>query len=130
MAQIQYVKDKQNSYLVTMLICLFIIYYKFDVLITITLIAAGLIIHYCNKSLKAFAFLGKISYSLYLIHPLVLIYILGIGKKLFDIEKHQLLFLFIELIIVITAAFLFYILVERKSKNLAQKFKYRLHESR
>ncbi|WP_316804879.1 acyltransferase [Pedobacter nototheniae] len=124
MAQMQYTKTKQSTYLIVMLVCLFIVYYKFDVLITLTLIAAGLIIQYCNRSFKPLVFLGKISYSLYLIHPLILIYLLGIGKKLFDIKKHELLFLFSELTIVIIAAYVFYILIENKTRNLAKKLKY------
>lgn len=130
MAQMQYANTKQNSYLILMAINLFVIYYKFDALITIILIVSGLIIYYYNHSLKAFAFLGNISYSLYLIHPLILIYILGIGKRLSNFDESELLYLFVKLIIVIVAASIFYALVEKKSIRLAKRFKYSMDGSK
>jgi exopolysaccharide production protein ExoZ len=130
MAQLHYTKTKENLYLVIILISVLIIYWKFDALITSMLVISALTINYCNQSLKALSFLGKISYSLYLIHPLILICILGIGKKFFGTSQNELLYLLIKLVILIPSTYIFYILIEKKSIELAKRFKYNTNETR
>lgn len=129
MAQIHYEKTKKNLYLLLVLTSLLIISWKFDGLITTILIISALTINYCKQSLILFSFLGKISYSLYLIHPLVLIFVLGIGKKYFGTSQNDLLFLLVKLLILIPVTYIFYTLIEKRSIKLAKRFRYNTDET-
>lgn len=58
------------------------LYFHFGLLITIILAITINIIHFVKNICNVFAFLSKVSYSLYLTHFLVLIYLLGFTKRI------------------------------------------------
>ena len=62
-------------------------------------------------NIKPLTFLGDISYSLYLIHSIVLIVFLGLIKRInLNSNSDQILWLFIEVVVAILAAYLFFYL--------------------
>lgn len=129
MTILEYTKTKHWSFIIVALFCLVLIFLKFQSLITLLILIASLIIYYTNKSINILNFLGKISYSLYLIHPLTLIFILGIAKRLNLFYLNDLVFLFLQILICIAIGYIYYNLIEKKSIQLSQKLNYKNNES-
>ena len=103
-----------------------LIEYKFGLSIFILLFVTALIIFLLKLFIKPLKVLGDISYSLYLTHPFILIVILGITKKIaLPTDKYQLFCLFIEVVIAISFAYLFYRLVEKPSSDLSKRIFYK-----
>lgn len=103
----------------------FFIGYRFGLSIFSLLVISSFIVLYFKTSSKPLAFLGDISYSLYLIHSLVLILFVGLGKRLhFDLGHHQLFWLLLEVSTAIAFAFVFYILVEKPSLAMSKHIFY------
>jgi len=123
--------EYQNSNRVIYMVCFvagcILIYIHFD-LITLLLILTSCAIIILNKR-KYFilTFLGKISYSLYLLHPLVLLFIGGLFKRFVPYNNHnQLIILSMQLSVSISISYLFYILVEKPSLKFSKKL--RIHQ--
>ncbi|MES2446448.1 MAG: acyltransferase [Bacteroidota bacterium] len=124
MALLHYNMSKLKAYLVVILFCGILICLKIGVLSLILVIIAGLLITYSNKKFKPLTFLGDISYSLYIIHPLVLIYLLGTFKRLNIHFYDDLMKLTINISITIGFAYVLYRLVEKPSISLSKKISY------
>jgi exopolysaccharide production protein ExoZ len=108
-----------NIILPILLLCL--IAYKFGITIFILLTICSIAILSIKIFIRSLSFLGNISYSLYLIHGLVLIVFLGVVKRFHaDLNQNQLLWLFIEVSIAIISGYLFYLLIERPSLRLSK----------
>jgi peptidoglycan/LPS O-acetylase OafA/YrhL len=123
-ACMHYFESKEKAFLLSMLFSLTLISVHFGLMITLLIVAAGILLIFNKKTNVALKFLGDISYSLYIIHPLVLIYSTGIIKKLFtSYHQYELLVLLSQLIMAIIAAYLLYITVERPSIRLSKKIK-------
>lgn len=113
----------QNSILPLLLLILVLC--KFGLADFILLAFTSLMIISFRITIRPLKILGDISYSLYLIHPLVLIVFIGVAKKLsFNLNQNQVEWLFIEILTAIATSFLFYILIEIPSTNLSKKIKY------
>jgi len=107
------------------LLLLSLVAYKFGFPVFILLIFTIAIILLFKLTIKPLKVLGDISYSLYLTHPLVLIVVLGIAKRLqFATLQNQLLSLFFETTIAILFAYLFYRTVEKPTTILSKHIFY------
>ena len=119
---------KQNNITLHLLLptfCLGLIAYKFGLPVTLLLFISSLLIFLFNMNIKPLKFLGDISYSLYLIHPLLRIVFVGILKKIgINQDTHQLFWFFIQVTTSIFVAYLFFLLIEKQSLNLSKKFTY------
>ena len=114
-------KTWRNSILSLLLLCL--IAFSVRILEAILLIAPAIFILLPDKKIKPLAFLGNISYSLYLTHSFVGEICNGIFKRI-AISQYQLLCFGIELIAAMFFAWLFYVLIEKPSIELSKKFIY------
>ena len=99
--------------------------YRFGLSILALLVISSFIVLYFKTSVKPLIFLGDISYSLYLIHSLVMILFVGFGKRHhFDFEHYQLFWLLLEVSIAVLCAYLFYILIEKPSLAMSKRVFY------
>jgi len=100
--------------------------YKFGLITLILLVASSCVLLYFTTFIKPFFFLGAISYSLYLTHDLVLVVTGGILKRLqVDTNQNSLFWLLFEVLSAILVAYVFYILVEKRSLKWSKRIFYR-----
>jgi exopolysaccharide production protein ExoZ len=99
---------------------------RFGIPIFILLSCCCLIILYSKQIIKPLSFLGDISYSLYLTHTLIFAILLKVVVKFnLHTDNYALLWLFIETIIAIMAAYCFYLLIEKPSLRLSKRIFYK-----
>jgi exopolysaccharide production protein ExoZ len=116
-------RNLKNAILPTLLLCLTA--YKFGLPIAALLLISSLIILFFKYVVRPLIFLGNISYSVYLIHDLVLIFFVGIGKILhFEFAHYQLIWLLIETLAAIFCAWVFYIFIEKPSIKFSKRVFY------
>lgn len=121
---IEYQLSKKNVYILCYTMCAIMTYLHFDLLTLGLIIASSAMIILNNKEYFALNFLGHISYSLYLIHPLVLLYLSGIFKRFLpQLIHYQLIGLFIQVLLSIAVAYVFYLLIEKPSLRLSKEIK-------
>lgn len=115
-------KNRTLTMVILPAILFLLILYKFGFFVFALLVVSSLILLYFKLNIKGLSFLGDISYSLYLIHGLVLIVLLGLFKR-FNINTsgHQTSILIFEVLISVSVAYVFYILVERRAFNLSKQ---------
>jgi exopolysaccharide production protein ExoZ len=119
---IDFYQTKHPIHVVLPIILTGLVLYRFGLTISILLVISGLIVLYFKLVIKQLSFLGDISYSLYLIHPLVLFTILGVLKKLhLNTATNQYLWLSGEVVTAVCTAYLFYILIEKPSQKLSKR---------
>jgi peptidoglycan/LPS O-acetylase OafA/YrhL len=119
-------KDGKWTNVILPLVFLGLIEYKFGMDVFILLLCSSLMIFLLKVLIKPLIFFGNISYSLYLTHSLCLIVFLGIAKKInFNLRQNQLWWLFIEVLIAVLVAYLFYFLIERPSMMLSKHVFYK-----
>ncbi|MGZ5486270.1 MAG: hypothetical protein ACXWFB_10245, partial [Nitrososphaeraceae archaeon] len=82
------------------------------------------IVFYADYKVKVFNFFGKMSYSIYLIHPLL-------GASLINILSHYYYCDFAKVIVIVTgflvtliASYIMYLVIESPSKRLSASIKY------
>jgi peptidoglycan/LPS O-acetylase OafA/YrhL len=117
--------DTETSFYVFTIILLGLVFFvsrdKFYVIIP-----AFLIIKYFPQfKFWGSAFLGMISYSLYLIHGLIGGRVMNLGARLSTEIPAKLAFALVAIIISIVAAYVYYLLIEKPSLNLAKKINYK-----
>jgi peptidoglycan/LPS O-acetylase OafA/YrhL len=111
------------------IIFLFILY-KFGFFMFALLLVSAILLLYFKLSIKLLSFLGDISYSLYLIHGIVLIVLLGVFKKLnINTAGVPIAILIFQVATSILVAYIFYILVERPATNLSKRVKLRVRQN-
>ena len=127
MATMHYQNTKHWAYLATMFLCSVIICYHFSLLVLALVIIAILMIAFMHVKLSLLNFLGTISYSLYIIHPLVLLYINSITKRIYpNVNDYELIYLFVQLLTAIGFAYVFYLAIERPAIKLSKRLNYSL----
>ncbi|MFD0941965.1 acyltransferase family protein [Pedobacter boryungensis] len=124
-ATMHYHLTKEKKYLIPIVFSAVSIFLNFNIGILLLIVGVAIFVSFIKKISKIFDFLGTISYSLYIIHPLVLIYLLGIYKKLSIPKNLELLTLTSQLLIAIICAYIFYILIEKPSITLSKKIAYK-----
>lgn len=124
-ATMHYHSTKEKGYLIAITFSAVSIFLNFNIGVLLLIIGVVLFVSFVKKITKVFDFLGKISYSLYIIHPLVLIYLLGIYKKLSIPKNLELFTLTSQLLIAIICAYIFYVLIEKPSIALSKKIAYK-----
>jgi len=83
-------------------------------------------IQFANKPFKPLIFLGMISYSLYLIHtPFGTDGLINFLQNYITGDTERILLMFAALPLIILAAWLFYLVIERPSLGFAKKIKYK-----
>jgi peptidoglycan/LPS O-acetylase OafA/YrhL len=108
------------------ILLLLLIGYEFGMGILMLLIAACIIILFFRLDIPQLSFLGEISYSLYLTHFLVLIVLLRLFSKAgINLNKHQLLWLILEVSIAVLLAYFFNQIIERPAQYLSKKLAYK-----
>jgi peptidoglycan/LPS O-acetylase OafA/YrhL len=88
-------------------------------------ILTTLVIKYIEYGNSITVFLGKISFSLYLVHSPIGVRIINMGQKFVHNVWHAWLLIFIALVMSLLVAWIFYKLIEHPSKLLSQKMKYK-----
>ncbi|HZY36391.1 MAG TPA: acyltransferase [Mucilaginibacter sp.] len=127
---VRFYQDRRWKNLLLPILMALFVGYKFGLPIIALLTASCLIIIFFKHSIRLMIILGDISYSLYLIHGLVLIMFVGIGKRLhFDFGHYQLFWLVIEISIAISLAYLFYLVIEKPSVNFSKRVFYKKKSS-
>jgi exopolysaccharide production protein ExoZ len=126
-ALMHFYKENNKLYLLLMAISAVLICMHFNLLILILLcITTFVILFFRRGNIKILYFLGRISYSLYITHTLVLVYLLGIFKKLIPRQDGlEIVLLILEIGIAIGFASLFYWLIELPSIRLSKKIAYK-----
>ncbi|MBB3057268.1 peptidoglycan/LPS O-acetylase OafA/YrhL [Mucilaginibacter gotjawali] len=119
-------KDRKWTNLILPVALLGLIEYKFGLDVAVLLSFSSLMIFLIKSLIKPLIFFGNISYSLYLTHSLCLIVFLGLSKKTnLSLGQNQLWWLFIEILIAVLVAYLFYFLIERPSMILSKHVFYK-----
>lgn len=125
-ATLHYQQTKNKCYLLSLLISGIITYINFDLTIVLLILLSTAVILLQKRTYKLLNFMGRISYSLYLIHPLVLVIITGIIKKLIpSYQQHEILVLCIQLLFALIIANLLYSLIEKPAIALSKKISYK-----
>lgn len=120
------VNDRKINNLILPAVFAGMVAYQFGAGIFFLLMLSCIIIVFVNTFNKPLFLLGEISYSLYLIHPLVFIVVAGVLKKLnFNLADHQLWWLLLEAIIAVLLTRLFYLAIERPSLWLSKRIFYK-----
>ncbi|WP_316824791.1 acyltransferase [Pedobacter miscanthi] len=123
-ALIEYQMTKKNIYAICFIVCGILTYLHFDLLTLALILASAAVVVLNKKKYLILIFFGNISYSLYLIHPLVLLYLNGITRRFLPhLLSYQLIVLMMQLIFSIAVAYLFYFLIEKPSIKLSKKIK-------
>jgi peptidoglycan/LPS O-acetylase OafA/YrhL len=127
--QISFIKfltynNKNFDYLILLIINI-VIFYKFSLTISIISLVVELLIIFTSEiKFKPFYFLGKISYSIYLIHTLVGFTLLNLLSHISDLIFVRFLFLLITIVVTILAAYFFNKYFEKPFQKLSTKIKY------
>ena len=116
---------KNEFYIVTFLMLIFCLFrYEFGVVI-FSFIAIIFILHWSDLKIIGLHFLGKFSYSIYLIHPIL-------GASLVNMLSHKLvsdsgkiIAILSGILFTIITSYINYLLVERPSKNMSASIKYK-----
>lgn len=124
-ATMHYHSTKEKGYLIAIAFSAVCIFLNFNIGVLLLIACVVFFVSFVKRITKVFDFLGKISYSLYIIHPLVLIYLIGIYKKLSISQNLELLILATQLLIAIACAYIFYVLIEKPSIILSKKIAYK-----
>lgn len=105
---------------------LMLITFKFSSSIFILLLLSSFAIFYFNLIIKPLAFLGDISYSLYLTHALTFIVFTGSAKRLhIDLSHYKFFWLIVEVSVAILISYIFYLLIEKPSLRLSKHIFYK-----
>jgi exopolysaccharide production protein ExoZ len=124
-ATMHYHLTKEKEYLIAIIFSAIIIVLNFNIYLLGLIIGVIFFVSYVKKINNIFNFLGKISYSLYIIHPLVLIYLIGIYKKVSFLQNHEILKMVTQVLIAMMCAYAFYILIEKPSIKISKKIAYK-----
>jgi len=124
-ATMHYHSTKEKEYLIVIAFSAVSIFLNFNIGVLLLIFGVVFFVSFVKKIARVFDFLGKISYSLYIIHPLVLIYLLGIYKKLSIPKNLELLTLISQVLISVICAYIFYVLIEKPSIALSKKIAYK-----
>lgn len=117
------IKAAEYWLVTSLVLCFGLFRYEFgDVLFSG--IAVFVIAFYANVNLKFGDFFGKISYSLYLIHPIVGATAINLLSHRFTEPYQKVLVIILGLLISIAGAFVMYYFIERPSKNFSRKISY------
>lgn len=115
-----------NYYIFYILIILGVVSYQFQSEVVLVSLFSILYILLINRTSKVLDFLGKISFSLYLIHIPIGGKIINLGLRFVQQEYQKYLLLSIAFIASIVFAYLFYLLIESPALKLSKKIKYNL----
>lgn len=119
--------SQKDSLLAGLFCCLTILYSR-GVLDLSIAISTLLIIHFFKDfSFKIGEFFGDISYSLYLLHPLVGLGFINLLSHKIESPFGKFIVVFIALILSVFSALVFRKFIEKPSQNLARKIKLRLN---
>lgn len=122
---VEYQHSKKNIYVVCFLICGILTFIHFSLLLLAIILVATAIVIFSKKKYFIPSFLGEISYSLYLIHPLVLLYMkIGFNRFLPRLFEYGIILRIVELALSVMAASILYILIEKPSIRLSKKIKF------
>lgn len=120
---------KLLEYLITFFSCLFVTYFFLDpVYVFVGLLSVGLILFVKIKN-KAIIFLGSISYSLYLLHPIIGQKIINLSQNFVHNEWLKMGVVFIAIGISILASYLLYRLIEAPSQRISKNIKFQNTQS-
>ena len=128
---ILYILKKSNNiymieYVIMSIITSFIVYHLLGVEHLFVALFALIIVNYFpNFKQKQFYFLGKISYSLYLIHGLTGSVLINVFSHYFTQSYQKPILIILGLTISIFAAYLMYFFIEKPSQKISASIKYK-----
>ena len=117
-------KIKPVEFYILTLLLLLDIYSVHGVAETIASVATLVIMLFVKKSSAPFIFLGKISFSLYLLHTLIGTRIINLSFNFTQNEDYRVLIIFIALLVSIGCAYVFYLFIEKPFMQLSQRITY------
>lgn len=119
-------KIGRNEFLINSILILLGIYFYLDTIIFVASFFSFLFIIFAqNYESKVLKFLGKISYSLYLVHIPIGGRIINLAEQFIVNEIYRTLIIIIALAVSIFAAWVFYVVIENWSKKLSKKIGYK-----
>jgi peptidoglycan/LPS O-acetylase OafA/YrhL len=110
--------------IIALSISLFLIFLKFNLPIILFVLFSCLMILFGNLNFSAGRIVGRISFSLYLIHIPIGMRVLNLSENFIFNEYLRSLFVFLSIGVSIVAAWVFYKLFEEPSLKLSQKIEY------
>jgi peptidoglycan/LPS O-acetylase OafA/YrhL len=119
-------KINLKYYLVYVFIILGFLFFQFKMEIVLVSLFSVLYILLMNTENKVLDFLGKISFSLYLIHIPIGGKIINLGMRFIQQDYQKYILLGISLAVSIAFAYLFFVLIESPALKLSKKIKYSL----
>ncbi|MDB4273905.1 acyltransferase [Algibacter sp.] len=128
---ILYILNKKQKigdleYILMSLVSLIFVNYFLGFESVIVSVITLVIVHYIpNLKQKQFGFLGKISYSLYLVHGITGSAIINVLSHYFKETYQKPIVIIIGLFFSILCAYLMYIIIEKPSQKLASSIKYK-----
>jgi len=123
---VSFYRERKWQNIIMPLYLITVIAVQFGVPIFILLFLSCVAIFYFSLIIRPLAFLGDVSYSLYLTHPIVFIVFSGIAKRLnIDLNSYQLFWLFVEISIALFFAYVFCLIIEKPSINLSKRIFYK-----
>lgn len=115
----------KEYYGVTVLILMFSIYKYPVVSVLFTMIPIFFVLYFSNLKIKVLNFFGKMSYSIYLIHPLI-------GASFINILSHsvnsfigKVCVIFGGVVITLLSSYIMFVIVEKPSKKLSSSINYK-----
>lgn len=115
-----------NYYILYILIILGVVNYQFQLEVVFVSVFSILYILLISRSSKVLDFLGKISFSLYLIHIPIGGKIINFGLRFVQQDYQRYLLLIISFITSIIFAYIFYLLIESPALKLSKMIRYNL----
>jgi exopolysaccharide production protein ExoZ len=125
MSGLLYYMDRKAINILIPLFCLLIAGISYGILVCGLLTACGLFVLFNTRVPEVLYFLGEISYSLYLIHALVLVFFNGIFKTLgFDLNIYPLFWLVIKLVAALAVSVVIHYLFEKPFIRLSKRIRF------
>ena len=115
----------KEFYTVTALVLIFCIYKYSVISVLYTMIPIASVLFFSDLKIKGLNFFGKMSYSIYLIHPLI-------GASFINILSHsvnsfigKIFVIFSGIVITLISSYIMYLIVEKPSKKLSSSINYK-----
>jgi len=126
MALVDFYRERNRYNLILPAFLLALIAFKFGIPIFILLLVSSAAIFYLNQNIRPLAFLGNISYSLYLTHTLTFLVFIGTAKHFHvNLAHFPFLWLAVQIVVAVFAAYIFYLLVEKPAIRLSKRIFYK-----
>lgn len=117
---------KRNEYIITTILLLVLCGFKYALpSLSYILIPVVLVLFYPNLKIKILDFLGKMSYSIYLIHPVIGASFINVLSHSVKSDIGKVLVIISGVLLTLISAYVMYRIVEKPSKKLSTSITYK-----